>query len=264
MQQTPRKSSEIVKIPPPHHLMRIGPPRRLRSSSQGSDTAAALQRETLGIRSLQPLVFCCVLPATVRCNKRFIKKQLYTLVAERFPRGISSRCCVVGTGHAGLTLACELEKAGWNVVLLEAGGRDHSVTDESIASAAIDGQISSAKLHAAIFGGSSRIWGGLVAPLDKSDFGEGSYAPGRPFFWSIIAPYYRIASSLIGIDWEIFDEDSEGTKPLVRAGKMRIKPFAVSVPPINMKLYFEEHAEQGGRRLLVFTTSTFLVALAET
>lgn len=79
---------------------------------------------------------------------------------------------VIGAGAAGIPLTAELERAGVSVILIESGG----VKPSADASDLSKGDVSDPRhgpLHRyrqRVFGGTTRVWGGRVAPLDDHDF----------------------------------------------------------------------------------------------
>jgi GMC oxidoreductase/Pyridine nucleotide-disulphide oxidoreductase len=87
---------------------------------------------------------------------------------------------VVGAGPAGIVLALELEKAGYEVALIESGTFHLSETIQNLGEANyFDPQV-----HAPMsectrrqIGGTSVIWGGRCLPYDPVDFDKRAYIP---------------------------------------------------------------------------------------
>ena len=116
--------------------------------------------------------------------------------------------CVVGAGPAGITIACELDKRGLRVCLLEAGGRDFERRFQRQSRGESDGypiyRLHGSRVRA--FGGTlrhRRIWdaGWAARPLDPIDFEarEGLPEFGWPFGREHLDPYYARAESVCGI-----------------------------------------------------------------
>ncbi len=116
---------------------------------------------------------------------------------------LRARVCVIGSGPAGMTTAVSLAKKGFDVILIEAGGRQ--LTGESQAQFAGDVvgdryyDLSFARLR--MFGGTSNHWGGYCAPLDYHDFEPHPRFPqtGWPISRSELDPYLQGACDILEI-----------------------------------------------------------------
>jgi choline dehydrogenase-like flavoprotein len=101
--------------------------------------------------------------------------------------------CIIGAGAAGLTLACELDGTGLNVVLLEAGGVAHEpgLADYYTGTAAPPhpGLTEFRRLG---LGGTTSLWGGRCIPLDPIDFERRDYVAhsGWPIGYDEVGRYY--------------------------------------------------------------------------
>jgi len=99
--------------------------------------------------------------------------------------------CIVGAGAAGITLACELDGTGIDVLLLDAGaanGRGEVSQDPYEGTA--DGLHPTPRFFRRRgFGGTTAIWGGRCLPYDPIDFEARDYVPGSG--WPI--PYDEVA-----------------------------------------------------------------------
>lgn len=111
----------------------------------------------------------------------------------------SAAVCIVGAGAAGITLACELDGAGFSVILLEASGvgRFERVSQDPYEGEANEPHPSPANFRRRAFGGSTTIWGGRCVPYDPIDFERRDYAPnsGWPISYYEVARYYQQAVS---------------------------------------------------------------------
>src|SRR5829696_4514144 len=87
--------------------------------------------------------------------------------------------CIVGAGAAGITLARRLLGLGHDVLLLESGGLDHEAAIAELNAGESVGQpyyeLADSRLR--FFGGTTAIWGGRVAELDRIDFERRPWAP---------------------------------------------------------------------------------------
>jgi hypothetical protein len=101
--------------------------------------------------------------------------------------------CIVGSGAAGLTLACELDGSGLKVILLEAGGLkpDDELLDfyRGTATAPHPDPL---QYRRTAFGGTTSLWGGRCVPLDPIDFEPREYVShsGWPIGYEEVKQYY--------------------------------------------------------------------------
>lgn len=106
---------------------------------------------------------------------------------------------IVGSGAAGIPTALTLDKAGFSVLLLEAGIDKLDDEHQSVYS----GTVSDEKLHSPPdtyrqrrLGGSTPIWGGRCVPFDPIDFKQRAYVEhsGWPITPEELQPYYERAN----------------------------------------------------------------------
>jgi choline dehydrogenase-like flavoprotein len=101
--------------------------------------------------------------------------------------------CIIGAGAAGITLACELDGSGLQVLLLEAGGLklDSGLTDyyAGVASAP---HPDPTQFRRTIFGGTTGIWGGRCVAYDPVDLERRGYVEnsGWPISYDELARHY--------------------------------------------------------------------------
>jgi choline dehydrogenase-like flavoprotein len=106
---------------------------------------------------------------------------------------VRTAVCIVGAGAAGITLACELDGSGIDVLLLEAGGiHDDSLVDTDFIGHANQPHAGTTEFRRAGFGGTTSIWGGRCVPLDPVDFERRDHIPesGWPISYQEVARYY--------------------------------------------------------------------------
>lgn len=107
---------------------------------------------------------------------------------------LTSDVCIIGAGGAGITLACELDSSGIDVVLLEAAGvgiLDH-VSQDPYAGTASRAHPQPSSFRRRAFGGTTTIWGGRCVPYDPIDFEQREYVAnsGWPIaFWDVARHY---------------------------------------------------------------------------
>ncbi len=101
--------------------------------------------------------------------------------------------CIVGSGAAGVTLACELIDAPFKVLLIEAGGFRASRRDEDFyRGEALAPHPPADQFRRVLFGGTTRVWGGRCVPLDEIDFERREYVAnsGWPIAYREMADHY--------------------------------------------------------------------------
>jgi choline dehydrogenase-like flavoprotein len=105
-----------------------------------------------------------------------------------------ARVCIIGAGPAGITLACELDGRGFDVLLVEAGAFTHSVGDFYEGSATPP-HPEPTQFRRVGFGGTTAVWGGRCVPLDPIDFERRDHVAnsGWPIAYGEVEPYYPAA-----------------------------------------------------------------------
>jgi choline dehydrogenase-like flavoprotein len=155
---------------------------------------------------------------------------------------LRTRVCVVGSGPAGMTTAVTLAKKGFDVILIEAGGRHLTGESQAQFAGEVVGDryydLSFARLR--MFGGSSNHWGGYCAPLDYHDFEPHPRFPetGWPISRSDLDPYLEGACEVLEIP-NRFEEE------LVTPTLRRIQ-FQFS-PPVNFGQKYDEFCRSSDR-----------------
>jgi choline dehydrogenase-like flavoprotein len=127
--------------------------------------------------------------------------------------------CIVGSGAAGMTLACELDGAPYKVLLVEAGGfKPTPQTQDYYRGEATHPHPSADEYRRVAFGGTTSVWGGRCVPFDPIDFERRDYLAnsGWPIGYREVAEYYPRA--LEYCDAGTFDFTASGS--LERAGEI--------------------------------------------
>ena len=116
--------------------------------------------------------------------------------STQFAIGMSSvktSICIVGAGAAGITLACELDGSGMEVLLLEAGGIHPDMpVDTDYIGQADEPHANPSAFRRAGLGGTTSIWGGRCVPFDPIDFEPREHVAnsGWPIPYEDVARYY--------------------------------------------------------------------------
>ncbi len=120
--------------------------------------------------------------------------------AETLENGtiVSADIVVVGAGPAGIVMALELAKAGYEVALIESGRMEFSEAIQKLG----DASYFDPKFHAPMsdctrrqVGGTSNIWGGRCLPYDPVDFDKRDYIPHSdwPVTYEELSSYFQRA-----------------------------------------------------------------------
>jgi choline dehydrogenase-like flavoprotein len=112
--------------------------------------------------------------------------------------------CIIGSGPAGSTLARELGKTRFNVVVLESGdvGRETSADSlNEIESVGRPRVMDQWLVRNRIVGGSSHTWTGRCAPFDEIDLERREWVPhsGWPFAIDVLKPFLERTPPYLGI-----------------------------------------------------------------
>jgi choline dehydrogenase-like flavoprotein len=102
--------------------------------------------------------------------------------------------CIIGAGAAGISLACELDGCGFDVLLIEAGGLASRVGD-FYAGSATRPHPDPTQFRRVGFGGTTSVWGGRCVPLDPIDFERREYIAntGWPVSYEEVSRFYPAA-----------------------------------------------------------------------
>jgi choline dehydrogenase-like flavoprotein len=130
-------------------------------------------------------------------------------------QSLQATICIVGAGAAGISLACEFDGSGHDVMLIEAGGLriDEAATNAMYRGTANDPHTNPSEFREVVFGGTTAVWGGRCVPFDPIDFERRDYVPGSgwPISYEDVAQYYPRAMSYF--DAGKFDFSLNGSVP---------------------------------------------------
>lgn len=92
-------------------------------------------------------------------------------LAESWPAAFPDYdVCIVGSGPAGITVACELLGAGLTIALLESGRKKPTRRGDQLRRVQSEGIRIKDYSRERVLGGASTTWAGLSSPLDPIDF----------------------------------------------------------------------------------------------
>ncbi|MEO1134167.1 MAG: hypothetical protein AAFX40_15870, partial [Cyanobacteria bacterium J06639_1] len=142
--------------------------------------------------------------------------------------------CIVGTGAAGMAIACELEGSPWDVLAIDGGGLTVAADTQALHDLDNIGYPLREDVvpRWRYFGGTTHTWGSKCVELMPSDFARRDYVPdsGWPISLDDLRPFYRRAAAWLELsdagsaDPEAWRDDSsyraitsEGIAPTVIA-----------------------------------------------
>ena len=151
--------------------------------------------------------------------------------------------CVIGAGAAGITIARDMVRSGFDVVLCEGGGFEPTAASTELYRGEVSGrrfgpqgadELTDNRLR--YFGGSTNHWGGFCLPLDPIDFERRPWLAhsGWPIERAELDPYYEQAVDVVGLasgrfDWPHYEQEhSAGASPV---GEGRLSAAAAQIWP---------------------------------
>lgn len=160
---------------------------------------------------------------------------------------------ILGSGPAGITTALELSKdTSLKIAVIESGLLEPHPTIQTLGNAEIQGDLSEKyfPMHTQrCFGGSSTIWGGFCAVLEKRAF----TAQAWPIPYQEISRWYPAAARIIELPADAYRKPTvaiEGTSELI------YKPFYVS-PPVRFNKKYHSFFHHHPRVDLILGSTGF-------
>ena len=193
------------------------------------------------------------------------------LDARDLPDGhlVESDVAVVGSGPSGMTLTRVLASRGFDVTLLESGGREPDGATNDLARGEVRGRVYPLPAtRQRYFGGSSNHWGGYCRPLDPIDFEAREWVAfsGWPFGREELAPYYGPASEIVEIAPARFDDvaywqaQTEEPRLGLVAGRLTERFYQFSPPTRFASRYGPELAASARVRVLLYANLVRILA----
>ncbi len=118
--------------------------------------------------------------------------------------------CIVGSGPAGLSLFSEFQNDNIKIIILESGKINpssyHQNLNEGYSIGPRSLNLVSSRLRC--FGGAGKLWAGVCRPMDNYDFEKNHFQySGWPINYQNIVKYYKKASELFNLNYEIFSSE---------------------------------------------------------
>jgi choline dehydrogenase-like flavoprotein len=153
---------------------------------------------------------------------------------------INADVCIVGTGMGAISTANDLVKAGWDVVLIEAGAvTANSHRAPAIETEAVGHPFRLTTSRGLEVGGGTNFWHGLCAELDESDFETRDWIPhsGWPIDRRDLATHYERAWKFLcgGNRSDHAQSTIEGSSSGLAADRMERKAYQYQTPAFRGK-----------------------------
>lgn len=165
------------------------------------------------------------------------------MLVNNVNKNIKTKICIIGSGIGGGTIAQKLYEKNKEFVIIEAGsfsGNSDNVQYENVGLKF--GVRSTTTIQV---GGTSNLWHGVLAPLDKIDFEKRDWIPNSG--WEVrledLNPYYKVASKVLNVENNSFFDSNNLSKDFqeqidklkFNKSYMKNKIFQQSVPHVNFK-----------------------------
>jgi len=165
------------------------------------------------------------------------------MLINKIKNKIKTKICIIGSGIGGGTLAKKLQKLNKDFVIIEAGDLKNNSDNVNYDNVGRDFGVRTTTTIQ--LGGTSNLWHGVLAPLDKIDFEKRSWIPhsGWPISFKDIEPFYKEASDVLNVqDYNLFEKENlsdELKKQLdnlpINRSTIKNKLFQQPIPPLNFK-----------------------------
>jgi choline dehydrogenase-like flavoprotein len=165
------------------------------------------------------------------------------MIYKNLEKNIKTKICILGSGIGGGTVAKKLYENNREFCIIEAGGFSGDSSKVEYENIGLNFGVRSTT--AIQVGGTSNLWHGVLAPLDKIDFEKREWMPYSGWAVSLddLKPYYKEANEVLKIEKEeYFEKDTLSDElknqldslPYNKA-YMKNKLFQQAVPHINFK-----------------------------
>jgi len=178
-------------------------------------------------------------------------------------KNIKTKICIIGSGIGGGTLAKKLSEQNIDFVIIEAGEWEGDSPNVEYENVGLDFGVRSTTTIQ--IGGTSNLWHGVLAPLDKIDFEKRDWIPNSGWAISLddLKPYYEEASKVLKVEkFEYFEEeglDGELKQQLhslsFNRKYLKNKLFQQSLPEVNFKSVVKNICEKSDKYHLIYNTT---------
>ncbi len=185
------------------------------------------------------------------------------MIVGSLNKNIKVEVCIIGSGIGGGSLAKRFADEGQEFVIVEAGDWEGDSQNVEYENVGLDFGVRSTTTIQV--GGTSNLWHGVLAPLDKIDFTKREWIPhsGWPISLEDLEPHYHQAAKVLKVEKkEYFDEEGleEGLKQQIDALPfsrefLKNKLFQQAVPHVNFKDAVKDICENSDKYHLYYNTT---------
>jgi choline dehydrogenase-like flavoprotein len=185
------------------------------------------------------------------------------VLLDNLNKSLKTNICIIGSGIGGGTLTQKLAEQNKEFVIIEAGewnGDSENVSYENIG---LDFGVRSTTTVQ--IGGTSNLWHGVLAPLDKIDFEKRDWIPKSGWAVSLeeLEPYYKKASEVLKVEkYNYFKKDGLSDELNAQLDNLvcnreyiKNKLFQQSVPHVNFKDVVKKICEHSKKQHLYYNTT---------
>lgn len=174
---------------------------------------------------------------------------------------------IIGTGPAGITLACELSGSKKDITLVEMGGDNFSNASQSEFITEQNNTLfpNTQRSRLSQLGGTSNHWANNTSPFSEIDFEEREWltVPGWPIKYSEINKHYKAAEFYCGTDGTGFTNSSLLGDELLRETYrdnplLQIGVAKAAIPPTRFQIKHKDKLNSDNVKIL---TKTKMVSL---
>ncbi len=174
------------------------------------------------------------------------------MIYNGLKKNVKSKICIIGSGIGGGTIAKKLSEKNIPFIIIEAGSWSGDSKNVSYDNVGLDFGVRSTTTVQV--GGTSNLWHGVLASLDKIDFEKRDWIPysGWPITLNDLQPFYKEASDLLNIEnYDYFNCEKLHQKfidqlellPFNRK-YLKNKLFQQPTPPLNFKYIIKSICEK--------------------
>lgn len=178
-------------------------------------------------------------------------------------KNTKTKFCIIGSGIGGGTLAKKLAEQNEEFIIVEAGEWEGDSSNVEYENVGLDFGVRSTTTIQ--IGGTSNLWHGVLAPLDKIDFEKREWIPksGWPITLDDLKPYYKEAGEFLNVEkFEYFEKDGLNDElkqqldnlPFNRE-YMKNKLFQQPLPPVNFKDIVKNICQNSQKQHLFYNTT---------
>ncbi len=185
------------------------------------------------------------------------------MINNNLKQDTKTKFCIIGSGIGGGTLAKKLAEKNEDFIIIEAGEWEGNSSNVEYENIGLDFGVRSTTTIE--IGGTSNLWHGVLAPLDKIDFEKREWISksGWPITFDDLKPYYKEAGEVLNVEkFAYFKKDGLNDElkqqldnlPFNRE-YMKNKLFQQPLPPVNFKDVVKNICQNSQKQHLYYNTT---------